>query len=165
MNTEPTIIERASQPYVAISAKVRMAEIGTAVPPLSEEVSRWLGMHGVKSSGPAFWRYTVIDMSRYLQIEAGEPTQEPVGGDERVHAGVLPAGRYATLRHIGAPQTLIDATGSLLEWADGQGLRWDVSPSPEGERWGCRLEVYHTNPQDQPDMNKWETELAFRLAD
>jgi effector-binding domain-containing protein len=165
MSTEPVLVERAAQPYVAITAKVRMAEIGTAVPPLSGEVFGWLGTQGVEPSGPAFWRYTVIDMSRYLQIEAGEPTAEPIDGDERVHSGMLPAGRYATLRHIGAPQTLIDATGRLLEWADAQGLRWDVSPSPEGEQWGCRLEIYHTNPQDQPDMNKWETELAFRLAD
>lgn len=79
-----------------------MAEIGTAVPPLSGEVFGWLRAQGVEPSGPAFWRYTVIDMSRYLQIEAGEPTAEPVDGDERVHSGVLPAGRYATLRHIGA---------------------------------------------------------------
>ncbi|NIK61432.1 GyrI-like domain-containing protein [Kribbella shirazensis] len=165
MPTEPAIIERAAQPYVAITARVRMAEIGNVVPPLSEEVFAWLDKHGVQPYGSAFWRYTVIDMSRYLQIEAGEPTAERVDGDERVHSGVLPAGHYATLRHIGAPQTLVDATRRLLEWADGQRLRWDSSPSPEGEQWGCRLEIYHTNPQDEPDMNSWETELAFRLAD
>lgn len=142
-----------------------MAEIGAVVPPLSSEVFGWLGAHDLKPAGSAFWRYAVIDMSGYLQIEAGEPTAVQVDGDERVRSGVLPAGRYATLRHIGAPHTLIDATGRLLEWADGQGLRWDVSSSPEGERWGCRLEIYHTNPEEQPDLNKWETELAFRLAD
>lgn len=165
MTTEPRIVQRTTQPYVAISAKVTMGEIGTTVPPLSDELFGWLGAHGIEPGGPAFWRYTVIDMSSYLQIEAGEPTAEPVEGDGRVHSGVLPAGEYATLRHIGPPHTLIDATGRLLEWADAQGLRWDVSASPEGERWGCRLEIYHTNPQEQPDMSKWETELAFRLAD
>jgi hypothetical protein len=40
-----------------------------------------------------------------------------------------------------------------------------VSDSPVGERWGCRLEIYHTDPLEQPDMNAWRTELAFRLAD
>jgi hypothetical protein len=29
----------------------------------------------------------------------------------------------------------------------------------------CRLELYKTDPAVEPDMNKWETELAFRLAD
>jgi hypothetical protein len=29
----------------------------------------------------------------------------------------------------------------------------------------CRLEIYLTDPGKQPDMDKWETQLAFRLAD
>jgi hypothetical protein len=66
---------------------------------------------------------------------------------------------------VGAPETLAGATASLLDWAAAEGLAFDMSPSPEGERWGCRLEIYLTDPRDQPDMNKWETRLAFRLAD
>ncbi|MGZ0152891.1 GyrI-like domain-containing protein [Kribbella sp. WER1] len=165
MATEPSIVERAAQPYVGITAKVTMGQIGAVVPPLSGEVFSWLGARGIKPAGPAFWRYVVIDMGNLLEIEAGEPVTEQVDGDERVRAGVLPPGRYATLHHIGAPHTLIDATGRLLEWADRQGLTWDAAPSPNGEQWGCRLEIYHTNPQDEPNMDKWETELAFRLAD
>jgi hypothetical protein len=38
-------------------------------------------------------------------------------------------------------------------------------PTPEGERWNARIESYRTDPNVQPDMNKWEVELAFRLAD
>jgi hypothetical protein len=41
------------------------------------------------------------------------------------------------------------------------GVNWDVTATPEGDRWGCRLEIYGT---DEPDMDKWQTELAFRLA-
>jgi len=29
----------------------------------------------------------------------------------------------------------------------------------------CRLEIYLTDPSVEPDMSKWETQLAFRLAD
>jgi type IV secretory pathway TraG/TraD family ATPase VirD4 len=54
---------------------------------------------------------------------------------------------------------------SFLQWAETQGLRWDKNDTPGGERWGCRMEIYHTNPLEQPDMNAWRTELAFRLAD
>jgi hypothetical protein len=28
-----------------------------------------------------------------------------------------------------------------------------------------RLEIYLTNPAQEPDMSKWVTQLAFRLAD
>lgn len=165
MSTEPTITERSAQPYAAITAKVTMQNLGEVVPPLNQEVFGWLGRHGGQPAGPPFWKYNVIDMERGLEVEAGVATTQPVEGDERVHAGVLQAGRYATLRHVGHPSTLMDATARLLRWADEHGLTWDVSQSPEGERWGARLELYLTDPREQPDMNAWETELAFRLAD
>ena len=47
----------------------------------------------------------------------------------------------------------------------GQGLTWDMSPGETGERWGSRLEFYLTDPREEPDMSKWVTQLAFRLAD
>ena len=80
-------------------------------------------------------------------------------------AGVLPAGRYATLRHVGDPSTVIAATAGLRDWAATKGLKWDMVPSASGERWGARLEIYLTDPETEPDMTKWVTELAFRLAD
>ena len=82
----------------------------------------------------------------------------------RVVAGVLPGGRYATLRHVGHPSTLVAATAGLLDWAAAKGLEWDMVPSASGERWGARLEIYLTDPETEPDMTKWVTELAFRLA-
>jgi effector-binding domain-containing protein len=162
MSTEPAVAERPAMPYVAITASVTMRDLGAVVPPLTQEVFRWLAAHGIEPSGAPFWKYNLIDMERELEVEAGVTTRQPAQGDERVHAGVLPAGRYVTLRHVGHPRTLIDATARLLRWAEERSLAWDVSPSPEGERWGCRLEIYHDEPGQ--DMNTWETELAFRLA-
>ena len=163
--SEPTIAERGPTPYVAIGVTVPMDRLGEVVPPLNREVFGWLAARGIAPAGPPFWKYDVIDMERDLQIEAGVAVTVPVEGDGRVRAGVLPGGRYATVRHVGHPQTLADATARLLRWADGKGLRWDVAPSPEGDRWVCRLELYLTDPAEQPDMDRWETDLAFRLAD
>ncbi len=161
MTTEPEITALPERPYVAIPASVTMAALGTVVPPLNGEVFGWLAARGIAPAGPPFWRYNVIDMARNLEVEAGCPVAEPVAGDGRVVAGVLPAGRYATLRHVGHPSTLVAATGELLDWASAKGLKWDA----DGERWGARLEIYLTDPAIEPDMNKWVTELAFRLAD
>lgn len=110
----------------------------------------------------------MINMMELLEVEAGAPVTVAVEGDGRVISGVLPAGRYATVLHVGHPDGLVNATQELLDWAAGQGLTWDVSPDEAdeaGERWGCRLEIYLTDPTEEPDMNKWETRLAFRLAD
>lgn len=165
MDAEPEITERPARPYVAIKALVTMQTLGAVVPPLNPEVFGWLAAREIAPAGPAFWKYNVIDMERGLEVEAGSPVAEAVPGDERVLAGVLPAGRYVTVRHVGHPETLMAATGALLDWAAAKGLEWDVAPSPDGQRWGCRLEIYHSDPVSQPDMSKWETELAFRLSD
>jgi hypothetical protein len=42
---------------------------------------------------------------------------------------------------------------------------WDVSQTDAGQKWGCRLESYLTDPAERPDASQWQTELAFRLAD
>ena len=75
---------------------------------------------------------------------------------------------YAAIRavrdpvHTGHPDGLAGATRTLLDWAAQQGLAWDVASTPDGERWGCRLEIYHDEPGQ--DMSEWETELAFKLT-
>ena len=164
MTAEPMIAERPAQPYVAIKVLVTMETLGAVVPPLNREVFAWLADRGVAPAGPPFWKYNVIDMEHGLEIEAGVAVAAPVQGNERVLAGVLPTGRYLTVLHRGHPETLRNATAGMLDWAAAHGLAWDMSLSPEGERWGCRLEIYRTDPQAEPDMTKWETELAFRLA-
>jgi hypothetical protein len=107
----------------------------------------------------------VIDMERELDVEAGVPVAAPVDAEGDVLAGVLPAGRYATTTHVGHPDELVAVTGSFLAAAAARGLTFDATETERGTRWGCRLELLLTDPTEQPDLNKWETKLAFRLAD
>ncbi len=111
-----------------------------------------------------FLRYHVVHMPR-LVVEAGVPVAAVVAGEGDVVSGVLPAGRYVTVTHVGHPDELLDVTATLLRWAEQQDLDWDMADTADGQRWGCRLEVYRTDPSDEPDLNKWETDLGFRLAD
>ena len=152
------------QPYVAIRGHVSMAELG-AFAARTGEVFAWLGARGLPPVGPPFLKYNVIDMMRQLEVEAGVPVAAPANGDGEVLPGVLPAGRYATLMHTGHPSELVGTTKALLDWAAAQGLTWDMSPGETGDRWASRLEIYLTDPREEPDMSKWVTQLAFRLAD
>jgi effector-binding domain-containing protein len=160
MTDQPTIVERAEQPYVAIRETVPMSGIGEFADRIPE-VFDWLAARGVEPVGPVFFKYDVVDMERGLTIQIGVPVEQAQTGDEQVVAGVLPGGRYASVTHIGHPDDLMGATGVLLAWADGQNLEWDV----DGDNWGSRLEVYKSDPREVPDMTKWETELLFRLKD
>lgn len=164
MSQEPVVVERADQPYVAIRATVTMATLAPTLIPLTSELFGWLGSRGIAPAGPPFWRYEVIDMAAGLEMAVGIAVAAPAEGDGRVVAGVLPGGKYATVLHVGEPATLYDATRDLLDWAARAGLTWDSEDTERGERWGCRIEEYLTDPAEQPDQSQWETRLAFRLA-
>jgi effector-binding domain-containing protein len=164
MQATPEIENHAEQPYAAIRVRVDYSAIAGLGARLGE-VYAWLGARGVAPTGAPFFRYNVIDMARELEIDAGVPVAVAVDGEASVVSGVLPAGRYATLTHVGHPGELIGATEALLDWAAANGLTWDMMPGEDGERWGGRLEVYLTDPSQEPDMSKWVTQLAFRLAD
>ena len=165
MDVTPEVTQRAAQPYAGISKWVAMSAVGSVADHIPE-IFGWLGARGIAPAGPPFFRYHVIDMERELLVEAGVPVASAVGEDDgQIRGGTLPAGRFAVMTHTGAPETLVGATAALLDWAEARGLAWDVSQTDEGEKWGCRLENYLTDPAEQPDMSKWQTELAFRLAD
>jgi effector-binding domain-containing protein len=164
VNGAPQIAHRAAQPYAGISASVTMATVGSVADRIPE-IFGWLGQRGIAPTGPPFFRYHVIDMERQLVVEAGVPVATQVEADGDIRAGTLPAGQFAVMTHTGAPDTLVAATADLLAWAKERGLTWDVSPTDAGDSWGCRVEFYLTNPAEQPDASRWQTELAFLLAD
>lgn len=161
---EPTITWLAEQTYVGRRESIAMTNFARVADHLPTMFG-WLGGRGIAVAGPPFFRYRVIDMSAELTIEAGIPVTGAVEVDPPTFVDRLPAGRYVTVAHIGHPDELMAVTAGLLDWAQRQGLAWDMTPTPEGEVWGCRLEIMMTNPAEEPDMHKWETVLMFRLAD
>lgn len=161
---EPTVAEFPRQPYAGVAGTVTMQTIG-AVADRIPELLGWLATRGIAPAGPPFLRYRRIEMADTLDIEAGVPVAAPGDGDGEVFFAELPAGRYATVVHTGPFTGLVQATADLLSWAAGGGLRWDETEGPAGEVWGCRLEIFHSNPAEAPDPETWETELRFRLAD
>lgn len=163
MLTMPKIIDRESQPYVAIRRRVKF----DAVPALADTayplLDAWMRDHGVKPAGPSFFKYNVIDMQGLLEIEVGFPTEGPVQGDDTVVVGSLPAGRYGMVRHTGSYDELYDANAVLIGWAKEKGIRWDAEESPEGDRFACRLESYVVDPAAESDPQKWATEVLIRV--
>jgi effector-binding domain-containing protein len=168
LESTPQIIERPPQPYVGIRESVTMSTLSSVADRVPELLG-WLAQQGETPSGAVFFRYLTIDMVRELEVEAGVPVAAALDLADRaggaVTAGTLPGGRFVRAFFVGHPDGLENATAELLQWAETQGLQWDMKDSPVGERWGCRLEIYHSDPIEDPDMNTWRTELAFRLAD
>ncbi len=179
MPIEPTIIDRAAQPYVGFKRTVTMATMSAVIDRIPDLFAH-LAQHAVAPVGPPFLRYDVIDMERELIVEAGVPISpddlvraigvagsEDSGGSAsgEPYGATLPAGRYVDVTYHGHYDDLIRVTGELLAWAADRSLVWDSWPTVAGEAWGCRLEHYLTDPAEQPDMTPQLTELTFRLAD
>jgi hypothetical protein len=163
--TEPKLEDRAEQPYVAIRTQAPVSDLGNGmIPRLQDEVLDWLGQKGIAPAGPPLMRFHVIDMPSRLDIELGWPVASPIGGEGHIVAGALPAGRYATLVYTGVANG-VPANKLLIDWAREQGIEWDHWDTPEGDAFRSRYESLLTEPTDEPDPAKWETEVAIKLAD
>src|SRR5215475_4509075 len=98
---KPKIDERAEVQYMGIRTQTPFKGMFSVVTKLFKEINAWVKKQGIEPAGPPFLRYHVIDMEGPMDIEVGVPVAKPLAGDDRVHPGVLPGGRYASLIYIG----------------------------------------------------------------
>jgi effector-binding domain-containing protein len=161
MQNEPQVKELAAQPYVAIRAQVATeAEFRQAADSGFPELFGWLGDQGIPSGGPPFIRYLAFDEAGDpREVELAVPVEAGVTGSGRILADALPPGRYVTLLHVGpythetAPD-LKAAHATLRAWADERDIGL-----------GGSVERYLIGPVEESDYSKWETELAYVVAD
>lgn len=165
MLTLPKIIHRPAQAYAYITYEVRMDQMQV---PAQEGFPRLFGAlaaQGLQPGGAPVYNYRRIDMANTLDVEAGVPVATPGEDRDGIAFGVLPAGRYVTLDWHGHPDALEQVTAVLIGWVRLVGLQFDMHEAADGDHFACRLEIYETDPDDEPDMEKWLTTLAFKLRD
>jgi effector-binding domain-containing protein len=172
MTRQPQLESRAAQPYLGIRARVNSeAEFREAVDRGFPELFAWLQENDIESAAPPFIRYVELDQQgEPLEIELGVPVATAVSSPERIRGGALPAGRYATLLHVGPYRStdvpdLAAARAELLAWAERHGVELEGSPTDRGTEFRACIERYITDPSQEPDWSKWETELAYLTAE
>ena len=144
------ITEIESQPVVGIRATTSMEEIKQVIGALFGEVMEYLSGIGLAPAGMPFTIYHEMDAER-LEMECGMPVASPVEGTERVRPGELPAGKVATVTHMGPYEQLGQTWSALMKWMEEEGLQPACAP------W----EVYVTDPGEEPDQSKWRTDIFF----
>lgn len=163
MSIEPTLARRAEQPYVSIRTQANFTEWG-GVNALVPEVLDWLGRNNISPAGPPFYRYHVIGgMVDRFDLEVGFPVSTAVDGDDRVRADALPAGRYVVLAHRGHPDSIAGSHTALVDWAERGGIK--LTGNADRTRWGLMYESYTTDPETEPDPDRWLTELSYLAPD
>ncbi len=158
----PKIDERKEQPYMGIRTQTPMKGMSKVVTKLFKEMNAWVKKEGMEAAGAPFLRFHVIDMVGKMDIEVGMPVATALPNTERVTAGVIPAGRYASLVYTGSGYT---GNKTLVEWAKANGIAWDRWDDPNGDAFRSRYESYLTDPKVEPRKTKWEVEVAIKLAD
>ena len=163
MITKPKLEDRPEQRYVGIRTQVPMSQFKKIIPQFLDELFAWLGKQEVDPAGAPFMRYHVINMAGNMDVELGVPVATVVRGDGRVAPGVIPAGRYATLVYSGV--TGIKGNKTLIDWAVKNNIRWDRWNDENGDAFRARVEYFLTDPAEEPDRKKWETEVAIKVVD
>ena len=164
MITEPKVEHRDNQHYMAIRTLAAIPEFPTVIPQLLGEVFAWLKTQDIEPAGAPLIRYLVIDMEAKLDIELGVPVADVLSGNDRIRASVIPAGRYASLIYTGI-ENGFKGNEALINWAAANGIRWDRWDDENGDAFRSRVEYFLTDPDDEPDPAKWETEVAILVAD
>ena len=138
------------QPMVSIRTSCKVAEIGPVLGEILPEVFHYLDKRGVRPAGPPFTRYHSFDGTN-CEIEAGMPVAEPQPDEGRITAGELPGGPTATTVHVGPYEDLPSAHDALDAWLKANGKK------SRGPQW----ESYVTDPGEEPDPQKRQTELLW----
>jgi effector-binding domain-containing protein len=165
MMTLPEVQTRTATPYIYVPFTVRMDQMQRPAEEGFPQIFAHIEKHGLKPVGAAFYNYRRINMEDTLDVEAGIALEGAAPEEGNVKAGILPAGRFMGLAWHGHPDQLMTVTGMLVGWSRLTGQEFDVEEKADGDHFACRLEIYETDPADEPDMNQWVTTLAFKLRD
>jgi effector-binding domain-containing protein len=167
--SEPRIEERPERRYVGLRS-----EVTDGLPPVVDrlfpQLFGWLNDHAIEPAGPPFIRFREVDHDgEPLDIEVAAPVAPGAPENDTVRADTLPAGRYATLIHVGPYRSedvpdLGDAQAALRSWTEQNGIITGRT-SERGTQLSCCVEHYRIGPPMEQDWTKWETELAYLVVD
>jgi effector-binding domain-containing protein len=153
---------RGPERYVGLPATVTIAGgFGEVFDSGYPELFGWLAARGVDPAGAPFVRYLVIDMDADIEMELGVPVVGEIDGDDRVRVDELPGGAWLVLVHEGSYDGILGANAMLQEWADVHGVAFDAWETERGTAWRGRVERFLTNPAEEQDVSRWQTEIAY----
>jgi effector-binding domain-containing protein len=161
--TMPQIVTHAAQPVLVRHVAMAMDALDRDGPAALDAVGHWMERSGIRSTGPGFFRYDLINMGGEMGMAFGYPVAAGTKGQGDIIAETLPAGRYISVLHHGHPDELYDATIMLIEWSKVREVAWDVEETAEGDRFAARLELFNHAEGDPSDG--WITEIRIRLRD
>ena len=158
---KPKIDKRPKMNYMGIRAIAPFKGMSKEIGRLVDELNAWVDKNKVKTAGPPFLRYHVIDMRGYMDISYCVPVRRALPDDGNVKADFIPPGKYASLIYSGGG---ISGNRALIEWVRAKGMDFDRWDTEQGDNFTGRYETFLTDPKVEPRKSKWKIEVAIKLA-
>lgn len=163
---EITATQRQEQPTAMVREKVPMAELSDFFGRAFSSVMAAVQERGLQPAGPPFGMYHGMPTD-VVDVEAGFPLTAPFAagedggmtidgghGQSAVTAGTLPAGPAYVAMHTGPYDSLQRTYQALVERMQADGV------APADLMW----EQYLTDPGEEPDQSKWQTQVIWPAA-
>lgn len=135
-------------PTAAVFATMAVEELGIWIPQALEQVAMYLGRLGLGPVGMPYVRYHPSEPGTF-EVEAGFPATGPCPESDGVRPSALPGGPAACLLYTGPYESMGNAYEALSGWLAAEGKE------PDGDMW----EVYLSDPDQEPDPTRWQTEI------
>lgn len=156
----PMVATMPSIPTLGIRVRAPFRGMLSTRDQLLSELITWIDERQIADLGHFFLRLYVVDMAGIMDLEVGV-TDVDHRGDGRVQPGELPAGQYATLTYRNHAYR---ANKMLLDWARENAIALDASTEADGDHFGCRTELYLTDPRTEPRKTRWSVQLSISTA-
>ena len=118
---------------------------------------------GVKEIGAAFLRLETFRDFDNIEADFGFFTEKPMRAHGPFQAGSLPAADYLQTNWRGSYERMRDVHIIAIQWANHMKLGIDSRRDEKGLHFGCLLNVFKVCSLSEPDPEKWETDILFRL--
>lgn len=166
----PDVVQRSDVSYVGFRDRVPFRGLAAHTAAMRAEFATWVLAHSIVAVGPQFLRLHVIDPAGQATVTVAIPVADfdlasaaaAADVDPRVVAGVVPAGRYATLIYMNHG---VKANLALTTWCSAQGLEIERLRDATGNTFVARLETLVTDPAHGSRAARPHVRLDFKLAD
>ncbi len=144
------IEDRSERPIVSVRTRAAVQDLPQLFGRIYGALMQYISEIGAQPAGEPFAAYYNMDMQN-LDVEIGFPVSKPLPDRDDIKGGALPAGKYATMMHVGPYDTLGPAYEVLTQYVNANGY----------EPTGVAYEFYFSGPETPPD--KIQTQIVFLL--
>ncbi|WP_319591912.1 SRPBCC family protein [uncultured Draconibacterium sp.] len=136
--------------YAGIRETVPFIEVSREMSVMYGEISKFLAQNEIEMAGMPFALYHLMDEEN-IDLECGIPIDANVEGNRTVKVATFPMTACACLDFYGDYSNLQEGHTAVQKWLETHGFNLASAP----------MEIYLTDPQQEPDPANWVTRICY----